>query len=40
MGAENGKFETFLRFELRLHDIIVCSLNPLKVRLFLAITLS
>jgi hypothetical protein len=31
MGAENAKFETFLRFELRLQDIVLCPLNPLKV---------
>jgi hypothetical protein len=31
MGAENGKYDTFLRLELRLRDIILCPLNPLKV---------
>jgi hypothetical protein len=31
MGADNGKYDTFLRLELRLQDIVLCPLNPLKV---------
>ena len=32
MASDNAaKFETFLRLELRLQDIVLCPLNPLKV---------
>ena len=31
MGSETTKHENFVRLEMRLHDIVVCSLNPLKV---------